>query len=225
MDPVKYNVQDKEITLYRADSGSCPLIVYNNFNGDGSDIYKEFQKMELPAFHFLNVSGIKWNHDMSPWYNPPLPWEEEAATGGADEYLEMLITEIIPSAKERLYGEVSELGIVGYSLAGLFSLYALYRCDVFDMAASVSGSLWFPGFKDFVFKNEMKKKPRKLYLSLGDKEARTRNQTLRTIQENTESIAAYYKEKGLDATFELNPGNHFREPELRTAKGVRWLLT
>lgn len=37
------------------------------------------------------------------------------------------------------------IGIAGYSLAGLFALYALYKTDVFTRVASMSGSLWFPG--------------------------------------------------------------------------------
>ena len=58
-------------------------------------------------------------------------------------------------------------GIAGYSLAGLFAVYALYRTDVFARAASVSGSLWFPGFREYVFSHTPLCRPDCVYFSLG----------------------------------------------------------
>ena len=116
------------------------------------------------------------------------------------------------------------IGIAGYSLAGLFALYAMYRCDAFDRAASMSGSLWFPDFREYALTHGMKKRPDKIYLSLGDKEAKARNALLKTVQDNTEQIVSHYRQLGLDVTWELNPGNHFRDAALRTAKGIRAIL-
>jgi predicted alpha/beta superfamily hydrolase len=224
MKAIEYKVVEKIITLYMAGNNDAPLIVLNSFSGNGEGVWEEVKELSDKDFSLLNISNLKWNHDMTPWYSPPLPWEKEESSGGADEYLERLIGDIIPKAKEYLEAEPSKIGIAGYSLGGLFALYALYKCDMFDCGASVSGSLWFPGFKDFVFDNNMKRKPEKLYISLGDKEAKTKNQILRTVQENSEAIAGHYREQGLDVTWELNPGNHFREPELRTAKGIAAIL-
>ena len=47
---------------------------------------------------------------------------------------------------------------------------------------------------------------------------------MKTVRENTEAIAAYYKAAGLQVTWELNPGNHFRDAELRIAKGIAAIL-
>ena len=106
----------------------------------------------------------------------------------------------------------------------MFALYAAYRCDAFDRVASVSGSLWFPDFKEYALTHEMRKRPEKLYLSLGDREARTRNSVLMTVQRNTEELAEHYRRLGLDVTWELNPGNHFKDAALRSAKGIKAIL-
>jgi len=45
-----------------------------------------------------------------------------------------------------------------------------------------------------------------------------------TVEENTARLAALYRERGVETRFELNPGNHFQEPALRTARGVAWML-
>ena len=84
----------------------------------------------------------------------------------------------------------------------------------------MSGSLWFPGFIDFAKEHDMKKVPDKIYLSLGDKEAKTRNPLMQKVQENTEALAEYYSRMGIDVDFEMNPGNHFRDVALRCAKGI-----
>ena len=84
----------------------------------------------------------------------------------------------------------------------------------------MSGSLWFPKFKEYVLFHDMKKRPEKLYISLGDKESKTRNTYLREVQENTEIIVEHYKSNELDVTFEMNPGNHFKDVAIRSAKGI-----
>ena len=215
-----FKKEGKTATLYRAKESGKPLIILNNYDGDGSSVLEEAEKLGGQDFNLLCVGDLDWNHDMTPWYCPPLSPRDTACTGGADEYLQLLLEEILPECLKRVDGAPPHIGIAGYSLAGLFALYALYRTDVFARAASMSGSLWYPDFREYAFSHEMKRKPDRLYLSLGDKEAKTRNQYLKTVQENTELIAEHYREAGIDVTFEMNPGNHFRDAELRSAKGI-----
>ena len=54
------------------------------------------------------------------------------------------------------------------------------------VAVSVSGSLWFPGFREYVLFPPVHQ-PDCVYFSLGDKERKTRNSVLQTVQENTEA--------------------------------------
>ena len=64
----------------------------------------------------------------------------------------------------------------------------------------------------------------KLYLSIGDKESKTRHPILQTMQENTEDLLKYFKSMGIETTYEVNPGNHFQDVYLRCAKGILELL-
>ena len=89
----------------------------------------------------------------------------------------------------------------------------------------MSGSLWFPGFKEYIFSHEPKRRPDCIYFSLGDKEAKARNSVLKTVQGNTEEIQAFYQSKGIDTVFQLNPGNHFVQGIERTVAGIQWLLS
>ena len=220
----RFQAGGKEISLYLSDKRDCPLIVLNTFKGGGAPVLEEARKLGGSDFSLLSVGGLDWNRDMSPWECAPVMAQDEGYAGGADSYLSLLLEEILPEGLKRLPESPSWTGIAGYSLAGLFALYALYRTDTFARAASMSGSLWFPGFGDFVRSHDMKRAPEKLYLSLGDKEAKTRNPYLKTVQENTEAAVQLYRDRGLDVTWELNPGNHFRDAELRSAKGILGIL-
>lgn len=161
---------------------------------------------------------------MVPWDSPPAFKNTEPCTGGADDYLRLLTEEIIPTAEREIPGVPRWRGIAGYSLAGLFALYAIYQTDLFSCVGSMSGSLWFPGIKEYIFSHELKRLPDYMYFSLGDKENKTRNPFLRSVRQNTEEIHAFYQSKGIDTVFRLNPGNHYNQAVERTAAGLCWLL-
>ena len=224
MNKEKFNMYNKEITLYKSTDKNAPLIVFNTFEGDGEGVYKELQNMGCTFLNLLVVGNIDWNHDMSPWYMPSIYSKEKSFSGGADEYLRLLIDEILPKANEMIEGEPGFTGIAGYSLAGLFAVYAMYKTDVFDRVASMSGSLWFYDFMEYCKRNDFRKLPDKIYFSLGDKEANTRNPVLKTVEDNTRELSEYFKNLGSEVIFELNKGNHFTDTVLRSAKGIKAIL-
>ena len=127
------------------------------------------------------------------------------------------------TAVSEIGGKPAYIALAGYSLAGLFAVYAMYRTKLFSRIASASGSLWYPGFMDYAKSNELAALPEKLYLSLGDRESRTRNQIMAKVEQNTRDLHEYYKSLGIDTIFELNEGNHFKDAGLRIAKAITWI--
>ena len=224
MNKEKFNICNKEITLYKSTDINAPLIVFNTFEGDGEGVYQALQNMGCTSLNSLVIGNIDWNHDMSPWYMPSIYSKEKSFSGGADEYLKLLIDKILPRAKELMDGEPKFTGIAGYSLAGLFAVYAMYKTDVFDRVACMSGSLWFHDFIEYCKRNEYKRLPDKIYFSLGDKEANTRNPVLKTVEYNTRELSEYFKNLGSEVIFELNKSNYFTDTVLRSAKGIKAIL-
>lgn len=210
--------------LQKADNPKAPLIVLNTFGNEGEAVLEAVRADKMKDFSMLVVSDMDWNRDLSPW-DAPAVFRNEAPFGGkADGFLEELVGRAIPDAVAELGEKPEYMAIAGYSLAGLFALYSLYRTDVFSRAASASGSFWFPGFLEFASSHEFRKKPERLYLSLGDREAKTRNPVMSTVQDNAEKLAAMFRGRGINTVFELNPGNHFKDPAVRMAKGIRSIL-
>ena len=215
---------DHKLSFFQAKKADCPLIVFHSFSDEGEAVYQELRKQNAPECHFLSIAIHDWQREMSPWPAAALSKDAEVFSGGADAYLESLLSTILPWAGERIRGKASFMGVAGYSLAGLFALYAMYKTDVFSRVAAMSGSFWFPGMRNFCKENTMKILPEKLYLSIGDQESRTRHPILKTMQENTEELLEYFRSLGIPCKYELNPGNHFQDVNLRCAKGIMELL-
>ena len=222
---ISFSIGQKQISLFPSTLPHRPVIYLHTFGKEGEAVYRALQEIHCPAFTLAAVSGLQWDHDMTPWDSPAAFKKGEPFIGGADNYLQLLVEEIIPRAEKELAGPPAWRGIAGYSLAGLFALYAIYRTDMFSRVGCMSGSLWFPGFKEYIFSHEPKRRPDCVYFSLGEKEAKTRNPVLKTVQENTEEIQTFYQNKGIDTVFQLNPGNHFVQGVERTTAGIEWLLS
>ncbi len=222
--PHRVSIAGREIEVYSTKTPDSPVIYLNTFEKEGAAVHQALRESGCAGFTLAVVSGLSWQHDMSPWSIPPFTEKEIPCTGGADAYLQILTKQILPAVEQRVPGTVSWRGLAGYSLAGLFALYALYQTESFTRTASISGSLWYPAFQDYVFSHKMTAAPEAVYFSLGDKESRTRNPRMKTVRACTEEIEAFYRGKSIATVYELNPGNHFQDVVQRTAAGIAWLL-
>ncbi len=63
-----------------------------------------------------------------------------------------------------------------------------------------------------------------VYLSLGDREEKTRNPVMATVGDRIREAHVLMKERGVNCILEWNEGNHFRDADLRTAKAFAWVL-
>ncbi|MBP5670171.1 MAG: esterase [Lachnospiraceae bacterium] len=166
------------------------------------------------ADFLLRVFKVRsWNEDLSPWEAPAV-FGKEGFGAGAAKTLEEVLNSCADRDKTYYVG--------GYSLAGLFALWSAYQTDVFSGVAAASPSIWFPKFLDYMKTHNIN--CQRVYLSLGDKEAKTRNQVMATVAERISEASTLLQSQNVNCTLEWNEGNHFREPDLRTAKAFAWLL-
>ena len=171
---------------------------------------KRLTKMDFGLFA---VKVDNWNADLSPWQAPAV-FGNEAFGDGAAHTLDVILQLCLD--KERKYY------IGGYSLAGFFALWASYQTGVFAGTAAASPSMWFPGFLPYMKEHEIRSKA--VYLSLGDREEKTKKPVMSTVGDCIREAHAYLVGRGTDCTLEWNAGNHFKEPELRTAKAFAWVM-
>lgn len=63
-----------------------------------------------------------------------------------------------------------------------------------------------------------------VYLSLGDREERTKNQVMAAVGDCIRELYGWLQEQEIDSMLEWNSGNHFKEPGIRTAKAFAWVM-
>ena len=136
----------------------------------------QIRKLTALDFQMIAVKVDDWNLDLSPWKAPAVFGNEDFGEGAAS-----LLEEIL-----RLCSDESKTYYLGgYSLAGLFSLWASYQTD---------------------------------------KEEKTKNPVMATVGDCIREAHAWLQQCGIRSTLEWNPGNHFRDPGLRTAKAFAWVM-
>ena len=229
------NIAGKKINFFGEENAPAPIVYLHTFEHEGNIVWEQCQKVGTKKFILVEIGGVDWNADMSPWPIEKMFAGDIPCSGKAAQWLQVLASQIIPEVESGLAAaqqsaadqklEKPKRFIAGYSLAGLFALWAAYNTDIFDGVVSGSGSFWFPGFIEYVRKTEMKRTPCSIYLSLGDRESHVKNETLNKVEENTLWLYNNYREKGYNAFFEFNTGNHYMQTQRRIAKGIRWSLS
>ncbi len=218
------SVEGKTVELFPAEREGAPLVILHTVQGEGEAVCRQTGRLTDAAFSLAAIGNLDWDGDMSPWPIDPLFKGDSPCAGKAEAYLTSLTGTILPEILGRLPAKPGYLALAGYSLAGLFAVYAMYHTDIFSRIASASGSFWYPDFLPYVEAHRLRQPPERIYFSLGDKEAKTRHRVLRWVEDNTRRLEAWYRDMGIETVMEMNPGNHFRDAEERMAKGIAWIL-
>ena len=133
-----------------------------------------------------------WEIDFTPWPAPTLqggrPFADGSVLGGAPAFLHWVEGELLPVLGARFALDPAQNSVLGYSLGGLFALWAVCRCSTFFQCACLSGSLWYPDWVDFL-KEHTPKPPKRVYLSLGKKEEKSGPAVMRAVGDATRQSA------------------------------------
>ena len=173
-------------------------------------------------FLFAAIPVESWNDALSPWEAPAV-WGKQGFGGKAAETRRFLMEQVIPILKQQLrLPENVKIILGGYSLAGLFALWASTQTNLFYGVAAASPSVWFPDWMEFEQQRPIQ--TQHIYLSLGDKEEHTKNAVMAVVGDNIRTLHSQLIARGADCTFEWNSGGHFKDAGLRTAKAFRWAM-
>lgn len=189
------------------------------------------------GFRLVAFKVDDWNADLSPWEAPPA-FGNEPFGGKAAQTLDYIENELLPALLGESGASASDASVIlgGYSLAGLFALWAGTRSERFHGIAAASPSVWFPGWIEYAEKHwqsapegtgqsdSLKSGPQRIYLSLGDKEERTRNQQMARVGDCIRRQHEILTAAGIANTLVWEQGNHFKEPDLRTARAFAWVM-
>ena len=188
--------------------------------GQEVEIIKELSDKPFTLAAFM----IKdWNQELTPW-SAPAVFGRTPFGDGASNTLRFISSQLLPSLTDAgIYDTRMRLLLGGYSLAGLFALWSAYHTNIFDGIAAASPSVWFP---KWIIDYATEKRPlaKSVYLSLGDKEDRTKNLLMAQVGNAIRKQHELLMRQRVNTILEWNAGNHFMDSERRMAKGFAWLL-
>ena len=231
----KFFREDAAVTGQTMQIGSSPCRIYGEAHAEYlllqmtgehevQSIDSEVVAIAQSAHHFLfaAIPVESWNDALSPWEAPAV-WGKQGFGGKAADTLCVLTEQVIPTLKQQFdLPENVKIILGGYSLAGLFSLWASTQTDLFYGAAAASPSVWFPEWMEFEQQRPIQ--TQRVYLSLGDKEEHTKNAIMAAVGNNIRTLHSRLIERGADCTLEWNSGGHFKDADLRTAKAFRRVM-
>jgi len=182
----------------------------------------------------VGISIDDWSRYLTPWYCPRLFGKKDNDyKGEGQKTYDWLINYCIPTISKE-FSHILDKNkinryICGYSLSALFALWVFFSDKnksekIFDGAAACSPSLWFIKWDEYM-KERCAPEDTILYLSLGDKEGFTKNETFKKMRTGMDQLIEKVKnDKNLKKyIYEENKGGHYTESEMRIAKAFKWL--
>ena len=172
-------------------------------------------------FLLVTIDLEDWIVDLMPWADRNISRDEEAGKHG-QETLEYILKSLIPWLEER-YGALPVI-LGGYSLGGLFALWASARTDRFRAIAAASPSVWIKDWIPYAKKNVPRAAA--IYLSLGEREEHVKNQAIARVGDCLRAQYDLLQEQlGSErCTLVWEEGNHFADNAGRLARAFAWCV-
>ena len=186
----------------------CYMILPEGIKGDLCDGMKELS--EKHGISIVVIEDVNWNDDLTPWPAVGVFKKAKPFGGKAAAFLDKLTHEIIPEAERDLGIEDAERTLLGVSLSGLFAVWSAFNTDAFTNIISISGSLWYDGFIEWMKEQTPSPQLKKICMLLGEKEKNAKEKRMSTVEERSLAAADILKGKSqATVTFELVEGTHF----------------
>ena len=197
-----------QLLVKQSSNKICYMILPEGIKGELCDGLKALS--EKYGVSIVVIEDVNWNDDLTPWPAVGVFKKAKPFGGMASAFLNKLTHEIIPEAEKDLGIEDAERTLLGVSLSGLFAVWSAFNTDAFTNIISISGSLWYDGFVEWMEEQTPSPQLKKVCMLLGEKEKNSKEKRMATVEEKTLAAANILKAKSQAAvSFELVEGTHF----------------
>ena len=199
----------------------CYMILPEGIKGELYDGLKALS--EKHGISIVVIEDVNWNDDLTPWPAEGVFKKAKPFGGKAASFLDKLTNEIIPNPERDIDIADAERTLLGVSLSGLFAVWSAFNTDAFANIISISGSLWYDGFVEWMKEQMPSPQLKKVCLILGEKEKNAKEKRMATVEERSLAAADILKAKSLaTVSFELVEGTHFSPimPRLELALSI-----
>lgn len=196
------------------------------------------------GFAMVFFDCVEWARALMPWADDAVSRDAEVGRHAPDT-LRFIEHTLLPWLRERFGALPCIIG--GYSLGGLFALWAARNTDTFAAVAAASPSLWINGWGEYAaahpilspqatIQNSTLKTQNStpqhittttpIHLSLGDREEHCRNQRMKRIGDcvRAEHTLLCQQLSPTAVTLRWHEGGHFGAEAERTAEAFAWCI-
>ena len=225
MKKVTVQIADRTCTIYKSEQPGY-LLIQPIDEHDLEVLDNEvvvIQSLTNKSFTLVAFEIKDWQSELTPWTVPAV-FGKVPFGDGAVATLSFIKDILILQLEQMQLFDKNKIkcALGGYSLAGFFALWSTYQTRIFDGIAAVSPSVWYPQWMEYAEKN--RPLATSVYLSLGDKEEKTKNPTMAQVGNCIRKQQELLTAQGISTILEWNPGNHFQHSDERTAKGFAWIM-
>lgn len=207
-------------------SGACPAVALIQLTArhEAKSLDEELRRLDSGVgqpFVFIGVVLDDWAMQLMPWSDEAVSRDADVGRHATDTlcYIE---SQLLPWLRARHGDLPCVLG--GYSLGGLFALWASTLSGQFASVAAVSPSVWIKGWTGFAENHPTCASS--VYLSLGDREEHARNRRMaavgQCVRRQHELLLSQLPPH--DTVLEWNRGGHFDDEAGRMARGFIWCV-
>lgn len=191
-------------------------------------------------FAMVFFDCVEWARALMPWADDAVSRDAEVGRHAPDT-LRFIEHTLLPWLRERFGALPCIIG--GYSLGGLFALWAARNTDAFAAVAAASPSLWINGWGEYAAAHPIlspqattqhstlniqhsKSRSSAIHLSLGDREEHCRNQRMKRIGDcvRAEHALLCQQLSPTAVTLRWHEGGHFGAEAERTAEAFAWCI-
>ena len=213
----------RKCRLFGAENPGC-ILVQPSARHENAMLEAEAQQIaslsKVPSV-LATIELEDWMVDLMPWPDGNVSRDPEAGQHG-QETLDYVLMALVPEL-QKLYGPLPMI-LGGYSLGGLFALWASMQTDCFRAVAAASPSVWIHNWMPYSGKHVPMAD--NIYLSLGDQEEHVKNQAIARVGDNLRAqYELFQKQLGAEhCTLVWEKGGHFADNEGRLARAFVWCL-
>lgn len=209
--------------MFGSDRPSC-ILVQPSARHENATLEAEaaqIASLSRKPFVLATIELEDWIIDLMPWPDGNISRDTDAGKHG-QETLQYLLLSLVPELHRR-YGPLPVI-LGGYSLGGLFALWASTQTDTFRAIAAASPSVWIHGWLPFARKHLPLAED--IYLSLGKQEEHVKNQAIARVGDNLRAYHALLQEQlgPARSTLVWEEGNHFTDNERRLARAFAFVI-
>jgi predicted alpha/beta superfamily hydrolase len=216
-------IEGRTCRLFGSERPGC-ILIQPSARHENATLEAEAQMiagLSSVPFVLATIELEDWMLDLMPWPDGNISRDPEAGKHGQDT-LQYILLSLIPELQQRF----GPLPIIfgGYSLGGLFALWASTQTDSFKAIAAASPSVWIKDWIPFVRKHVPMADA--VYLSLGDREEHVKNQAIARVGDNLRTQYTLLQEQlePRHCTLVWEEGGHFNDNEGRLARAFAWCI-